>query len=96
MGYARPGHSQGAALAGAVAEHYDDILSLYGRELGLRVARKHLGWYAEANGAPNRAELLRAPTPEAAMSAIRAGFGDADVALVDAVHANAQATEVPS
>jgi len=87
---------QGAALAEAVAEHYDDILSLYGRELGLRVARKHLGWYAEANGAPNRAELLRAPTPEAALAAIRAGFGDADAALADAVHANAQATEVPS
>ena len=68
---------QGAALADAVARHYDDILSLYGSELGLRVARKHLGWYAEANGAPNRAELMRAPTPGAALAAIRAGFADA-------------------
>ena len=65
------------------------ILSLYGRELGLRVARKHLGWYAEANGAPNRAELLRAPTPEAALAAIRAGFGDAAPVF-------SPATEVPS
>lgn len=81
---------QGQALAEAVCEHYDDILSLYGRELGLRVARKHLGWYAEANGAPNRAELLRAPTPEAALAAIRAGFGDADARQVSA------ATKVPS
>ncbi len=68
---------QGAALADAVARHYDDILSLYGSELGLRVARKHLGWYAEANGAPNRAELMRAPNPGAALAAIRAGFADA-------------------
>jgi len=68
---------RGAALADAVAEHYEDILSLYGTELGLRVSRKHLGWYAEANGAPNRAELLRAPSPEAALAAIRAGFTDA-------------------
>ena len=68
---------QGAALADAVARHYDDILSLYGSELGLRVARKHLGWYAEASGAPNRAELMRAPTPGAALAAIRAGFADA-------------------
>ncbi|WP_423208802.1 tRNA dihydrouridine synthase [Paracoccus yeei] len=68
---------QGAALADAVARHYDDILSLFGSELGLRVARKHLGWYAEANGAPNRAELMRAPTPGAALAAIRAGFADA-------------------
>lgn len=69
---------QGAALAGAVEEHYTDILSLYGQELGARVARKHLGWYAEANGAPNRAELLRAPTPTDAVAAIRAGFADAE------------------
>ncbi|MFH5773879.1 tRNA dihydrouridine synthase DusB [Paracoccus sp. NGMCC 1.201697] len=68
---------QGVALADAVAEHYEDILSLYGAELGLRVARKHLGWYAEANGAPNRAELLRALSPDAALAAIRAGFSDA-------------------
>ena len=25
-------------------------LGFYGRDLGLRVARKHLGWYAEAGG----------------------------------------------
>lgn len=68
---------QGVRLAEAVAGHYDDILSFYGRELGLRVARKHLGWYAEANGAANRAELMRAATPEATFAAIRAGFGDA-------------------
>ncbi len=68
---------QGAALADAVAEHYQDILSLYGAELGLRVARKHLGWYAQANGVPNRAELLHAPDPQAALAAIRAGFADA-------------------
>lgn len=67
----------GAALADAIAEHYQDILSLYGQELGLRVARKHLGWYAQANGAPNRAELLRAPSPAAALAAIRAGFSQA-------------------
>ncbi|WP_140848816.1 tRNA-dihydrouridine synthase [Paracoccus sp. FO-3] len=93
-GTPRPEVPQGARLAEAVAEHYDDILSLYGRELGLRVARKHLGWYAEANGAPNRAELLRAPTPEAALSAIRAGFGDAPAA--DVPEQNSPATEAPS
>ncbi|PHQ72182.1 MAG: tRNA dihydrouridine synthase DusB [Sneathiella sp.] len=27
-------------------EHYDALLSLYGDEVGARVARKHLGWYA--------------------------------------------------
>jgi tRNA-dihydrouridine synthase B len=28
-----------------VLEHYDAMLSHYGRHVGLRVARKHLGWY---------------------------------------------------
>ncbi len=30
-----------------VQEHYDDILRFYGADLGLRVARKHLGWYMD-------------------------------------------------
>ncbi|TNE39995.1 MAG: tRNA dihydrouridine synthase DusB, partial [Alphaproteobacteria bacterium] len=28
-------------------EHYDALISLYGEDVGMRVARKHLGWYAE-------------------------------------------------
>ncbi len=30
-----------------IIEHYEDILSFYGVELGLRNARKHLGWYVD-------------------------------------------------
>ena len=30
-----------------VQEHYDGMLSHYGGELGVRCARKHLGWYVE-------------------------------------------------
>lgn len=66
-----------AVLADAVAAHYDDILSLYGAELGLRVARKHLGWYAEANAAPGRDLLMRADTPAATLALIRDCFADA-------------------
>ncbi|SMO97092.1 tRNA dihydrouridine synthase DusB [Paracoccus laeviglucosivorans] len=68
---------QGGALSDAISQHYEDILQLYGNELGLRVARKHLGWYADANGAPNRAELMRATSVQATLAAIRAGFADA-------------------
>ena len=35
----------GAALVDMVAEHYQSMLGFYGVDLGLRVARKHLGWY---------------------------------------------------
>ncbi|WP_108853350.1 tRNA dihydrouridine synthase DusB [Albidovulum aquaemixtae] len=38
------------ALSDLVSEHYEAILSFYGRDLGLRIARKHLGWYADEAG----------------------------------------------
>jgi tRNA-dihydrouridine synthase B len=28
-------------------EHYDALIGLYGEDVGVRVSRKHLGWYAE-------------------------------------------------
>ena len=34
------------------AEHYEAMLSEYGRALGLRNARKHVGWYLESSGRP--------------------------------------------
>jgi tRNA-dihydrouridine synthase B len=30
-----------------ILEHYEDVLGFYGIELGLRNARKHLGWYVD-------------------------------------------------
>ena len=36
---------QGAELGALVAAHHDEILSLYGFELGIRNARKHIDWY---------------------------------------------------
>ena len=33
-----------------VARHYEAMLSFYGADLGLRVARKHLGWYMDHAG----------------------------------------------
>ncbi|MFN4057066.1 MAG: tRNA dihydrouridine synthase DusB [Roseinatronobacter sp.] len=51
---------KGAALVALVAAHYEAMLGFYGIELGMKVARKHLGWYAEAAGGaqgPRRAVL---------------------------------------
>lgn len=66
----------GDALAALVAEHYEAILSFYGIEVGLRLARKHLGWYAEAAGAPLRAEMMVSQTPAATLALIGAAFGE--------------------
>ncbi|PTN02663.1 tRNA-U20-dihydrouridine synthase [Rhodovulum imhoffii] len=55
----------GPALAEVVAEHYEAMLSFYGAELGIRVARKHLGWYMDtvATPAPVRRQLLTERDP---------------------------------
>lgn len=71
-----PNIPQGSALAELVATHYRDMLSFYGRDLGLRVARKHLGWYADAAGCPpdRRAALLTATDPARVLDLIARAF----------------------
>ncbi len=66
----------GAALADLVAEHYESILSFYGVPLGLRLARKHLGWYCATANAPLRAEMMVSTTPGATLDLIRRAFGE--------------------
>ncbi|MDO5647830.1 tRNA dihydrouridine synthase DusB [Paracoccus sp. (in: a-proteobacteria)] len=68
---------RGGDLADLVAEHYEEILGFYGRDLGLRVARKHLGWYADVNGAALRDQMMRADSPAETLALIRAAFADA-------------------
>lgn len=45
-----PLQPQGDALIALVSGHYEAMLGFYGAELGLRVARKHLGWYMDGVG----------------------------------------------
>ena len=68
---------EGAALADLIAGHYEDMMSFYGTDPGLRVARKHLGWYTEATGATGRELLFRAPSPAETLRLIRDVFADA-------------------
>jgi tRNA-dihydrouridine synthase B len=63
---------QGADLYDLIAQHYEEILAHYGADLGLRVARKHLGWYLEEAGLWGaRAEVLTATDPKTALRLIR-------------------------
>ena len=52
FGAPAPAIPEGADRADMVADHYEDMLSFYGRVLGPRVARKHLGWYMDEVGTP--------------------------------------------
>jgi nifR3 family TIM-barrel protein len=69
-GAPRPVVPRGGALADMVAGHYEDMLSFYGGTLGLRVARKHLGWYMDGQGTPAalRREVLTAGDARAVLA----------------------------
>lgn len=73
-GAAAPNVPKGSALADMISDHYEAMLSFYGVEVGRRLARKHLGWYAEVAGAPLRGEMMVAETPAATLTLIRAAF----------------------
>jgi tRNA-dihydrouridine synthase B len=61
IGAALAGHPvlpapEGEELLALIVEHYEALLSLYGRTMGVRCARKHLSWYLEGQGvSPPRA-----------------------------------------
>lgn len=60
-----PDIPQGRALLDMICGHYEAMLGFYGAELGLRVARKHLGWYMDdlATCAKLRREILTQRDP---------------------------------
>src|SRR3546814_16394612 len=57
-------------------EHYEALLTLYGRHNGVRIARKHLGWYARGiDGAADfRARMNGEDDPARVVAMIRALF----------------------
>ena len=58
-------------------EHYRDMLVHYGSEAGMRIARKHIGWYSKGLPASGefRAAINRIANPAAVIEAIRAFYG---------------------
>ncbi len=74
-----PPPPRGTALADLVAAHHDAMLAFYGIDPGMRVARKHLGWYLEAAGADRawRPRLLTESDPAEARRLIRSILADA-------------------
>ena len=59
-----------AAQYAIVRAHYDAMLSHYGGEVGLRIARKHLAWYSK--GLPGSAEFRAAVNQAGEVSRVKA------------------------
>ena len=55
-----------------VLTHYDDILSHYGIDAGVRIARKHIGWYSKGlrDSAEFRAQVNQMTEPVKVRQAI--------------------------
>lgn len=69
-----------------VLAHYEDMLLHYGRDIGMRIARKHIGWYSK--GLPGSAEFRA--TVNATADVARVG------ALVRAFYEPMLARPIPS
>lgn len=56
--------------------HYEDMLRHYGTEAGVRIARKHIGWYSKGlpASAEFRAMVSRIPDPQQVRERIRAFY----------------------
>ena len=65
-GHSAPDVPSGASFTDLVQSHFDASLSFYGKMLGAKVARKHLGWYMDYAGTPGalRKEVLTATSPD--------------------------------
>jgi nifR3 family TIM-barrel protein len=77
-GTPRPKIPTGAALVDMVGGHYEAMLAFYGSDLGLKVARKHLGWYMDTASTPGalRTEILTASSPGAVLRRLRDALCD--------------------
>jgi tRNA-dihydrouridine synthase B len=74
-----PEAPQGAALRDLVIEHYEMILAHYGLVPGVRIARKHLGWYLDGLPAGSVSEarrrtIMSAVNPDDVFAALRRIF----------------------
>ena len=77
-GLPEPVVPQGPALADMICAHYEAMLDFYGAALGLRVARKHLGWYLDRAGLSDlRPRILVCDSPTDTLALIQSAFSSA-------------------
>jgi tRNA-dihydrouridine synthase B len=81
-----PAAPAGDDLVELICGHYAAIVGFYGRDLGVRIARKHLGWYLDAmpGAAGLRARLVRITDPDAVLRSLVEGLDDLDPVAVAA------------
>jgi len=81
-GYQKYNLSNFSSLTELIIGHYEDILSFYGNELGVKVARKHLGWYMDYGKIVSevRQYILTENTPKKVLWKLKSVFDHRKVA----------------
>ena len=79
FGTAAPKIPVGRELVNMIVQHYEDMLDFYGPELGLRVARKHLGWYMEGSDPDLRKDILTSKSPAEVISRLPLAIASIDL-----------------
>ena len=71
-----------ASITELVIGHYEEILSFYGRELGVKVARKHLGWYMDYSSVLSEARqcILTESSPNKVLLKLKTVFDHREAA----------------
>jgi len=66
-----------------VLEHYEDMLKFYGKQSGVRIARKHLGWYSKglSNSAAFRSTINQIIDPKLVIDEIKNYFSNSEKRL---------------
>ncbi|UZD91981.1 tRNA dihydrouridine synthase DusB [Cognatishimia activa] len=80
FGGASPEVPQGHDFIEMVSKHYQAMLRFYGSDLGVRVARKHLGWYMDHAQTPKvlRNQVLTAKTEREVLALLPVALSPAE------------------
>jgi nifR3 family TIM-barrel protein len=75
---AMPTPPSGTALFALVAGHYEAMLAHYGERVGIKAARKHLGWYLDGAGAARAARqaIFTAASPRDALGLLASALAE--------------------
>jgi len=81
-GYQNYSVSNFTSLAELIIRHYEDILSFYGNELGVKIAKKHLGWYMDYGEVRSevRQSILTENSPKKVLWKLKTVFDDREAA----------------
>ena len=72
-----PGYDTLAEQYAVLVEHYHRMLDHYGRETGVKMARKHIGWYTKGlhGSAEFRNKVNQIPDSKGVLDALEAFYG---------------------